>query len=105
MGKVVAGMASSHAYALVNPTGWEAMRQRTKANYKRRYPTRDKMGRVKFSELEVTLMEDSVALVLGRWRLKRAKDSPHGRFTLIFKHLPEGWRVLHDHTSVAPLPR
>ena len=37
MGKVVAGMASSHAYALVNPTGWEAMRQRTKANYKRRY--------------------------------------------------------------------
>jgi len=37
MGKVVAGMASSHAYALVNPTGWEAMRQRTKANYKRRF--------------------------------------------------------------------
>ncbi len=39
MGKIVAGMASSHAYALVNPTGWEKMRQRTRANYKRRYGT------------------------------------------------------------------
>ena len=37
MGKIMAGMASSHAYALVNPSGWEAMRKRTKANYKRRY--------------------------------------------------------------------
>jgi len=39
MGKLVAGMASSHAYALVHPTGWEAMRKRTHANYKRRYGT------------------------------------------------------------------
>ena len=39
MGKIVAGMASSHAYALVQPAGWEKMRQRTWANYKRRYGT------------------------------------------------------------------
>jgi len=40
-------------------------------------------------------------VVLGRWRLERAKDRPHGRFTLIFKRLPEGWRIVHDHTSAA----
>ena len=39
MGKLIAGMASSHAYAVVHPTGWAAMRKRTYANYKRRYGT------------------------------------------------------------------
>ncbi len=39
MGNIIAGMASSHAYALVNPTGWDKMRERTRANYKRRYGT------------------------------------------------------------------
>jgi ketosteroid isomerase-like protein len=23
-------------------------------------------------------------------------------FTLIFKKFPEGWRIVHDHTSAAP---
>jgi len=41
------------------------------------------------------------ALVLGRWTLQRANDKPHGRFTLIFKRLPEGWRIVHDHTSAS----
>jgi ketosteroid isomerase-like protein len=25
--------------------------------------------------------------------------TPHGLFTLIFKRFPEGWRIVHDHTS------
>ena len=37
MGKIMAGMASSHAYALVEPTGWDVMRGRTRARYKARY--------------------------------------------------------------------
>jgi ketosteroid isomerase-like protein len=60
------------------------------------------MGTLTFSELEITLLSPDAAVVLGHWRLKRAKDQPHGRFTLIFKHLPEGWRIVHDHTSAAP---
>jgi beta-aspartyl-peptidase (threonine type) len=36
---------------------------------------------------------------LGRWHLKRAKDAPGGVFTLVFQHFPEGWRIVHDHTS------
>jgi len=42
--------------------------------------------------------------VLGAWKLKRAKDEPHGRFTLIFRRLPEGWKIVHDHTSAASPP-
>jgi ketosteroid isomerase-like protein len=27
--------------------------------------------------------------------------NPHGRFTLIFYKTPDGWRIVHDHTSAA----
>ena len=60
------------------------------------------MGTLAFSDIEVTMLSPDAAVVLGRWALKRATDQPHGRFTLIFKRLPEGWRIIHDHTSAAP---
>ena len=78
--------------------GWETVRDR----YRVKYSDRTKMGTLSFSEIEVTMLSPDAAVVLGRWRLKRANDEPHGRFTLIFKRLPEGWRVVHDHTSAAP---
>ena len=78
--------------------GWERVRER----YRVRYSDRAKMGTLSFSEIEVTMLSPDAAVVLGRWRLQRAKDEPHGRFTLIFKRLPEGWRIVHDHTSAAP---
>ncbi len=78
--------------------GWETVRER----YRVKYSDRAKMGTLSFSEIEVTMLSPDAAVVLGRWRLKRANDEPHGRFTLIFKRLPEGWRIVHDHTSAAP---
>ena len=78
--------------------GWETVRDR----YRIKYSDRAKMGTLSFSEIEVTMLSPDAAAVLGRWRLKRGNDEPHGRFTLIFKHLPEGWRIVHDHTSAAP---
>jgi ketosteroid isomerase-like protein len=78
--------------------GWETLRER----YRVKYSDREKMGTLSFSEIEVTMLSSDAALVLGRWRLKRTNDEPHGRFTLIFKRLPEGWRIVYDHTSAAP---
>ena len=78
--------------------GWETVRDR----YRIRYSDRAKMGTLSFSDIEVTMLSPDAAVVLGLWRLKRANDEPHGRFTLIFKRLPEGWRIVHDHTSAAP---
>jgi ketosteroid isomerase-like protein len=77
--------------------GWETVRDR----YRVKYSDRTKMGTLSFSEIEVTMLSPESAVVLGRWRLKRTDDEPHGRFTLILKHLPEGWRIVHDHTSAA----
>jgi ketosteroid isomerase-like protein len=78
--------------------GWETVRER----YRVKYSDRAKMGTLSFSDIEVTMLSPDAAVVLGRWRLKRGNDEPHGRFTLIFKRLPEGWRIVHDHTSAAP---
>ena len=80
--------------------GWQTVRER----YRIKYSDRAKMGTLSFSEVEVTMLSPDAAVVLGRWRLKRANDEPHGRFTLIFKRLPEGWRIVQDHTSAAPPP-
>jgi ketosteroid isomerase-like protein len=80
--------------------GWETVRDR----YRVKYSDRAKMGTLNFSDIEVTMLSPDAAVVLGGWRLKLGNDEPHGRFTLIFKHLPEGWRIVHDHTSAAPPP-
>ena len=77
--------------------GWETVR----ARYQQKYSDRAKMGRLSFSDVEINLLSSDAAVVVGRWKLERAKDRPHGRFTLIFKRLPEGWRIVHDHTSAA----
>ena len=77
--------------------GWETVR----ARYRQKYSDRAKMGTLSFSDIEINLLSSDAAVVLGRWRLERAKDRPHGRFTLIFRRLPGGWRIVHDHTSAA----
>jgi ketosteroid isomerase-like protein len=75
--------------------GWQGLHDR----YRRTYPDRAAMGRVSFSDLEIRLLGCDAALVLGRWRLDRERDTPGGVFTLVLRKFPEGWRIIHDHTS------
>jgi ketosteroid isomerase-like protein len=75
--------------------GWQTVRDR----YKKKYDSREKMGTLTFSELKITRLSGDAALVIGRWRLVRKGDKPHGRFTLLFHRTPDGWRIVHDHSS------
>ncbi len=75
--------------------GWQTVRDR----YKKKYDSREKMGTLTFSELKITWLSGDAALVIGRWRLERKGDKPQGRFTLLFRRTPSGWRIVHDHTS------
>ena len=77
--------------------GW----QPTLDNYYQRYPTREAMGHLTFSELEVTKLGDAAALVLGRWDLDRG-DPVGGVFTLVFRRAAGRWVIIHDHTSRTP---
>jgi beta-aspartyl-peptidase (threonine type) len=98
--------------------GWEE----TVRGYKDRYPTREKMGRLTFANLEITTLGDAAALVLGEWRLERdtgdtqaaresTGDTPgargetlSGNFSLVFRKLDGRWVIVHDHTSRAAEP-
>jgi ketosteroid isomerase-like protein len=76
--------------------GWQATLER----YVKKYRSDGKeMGKLIFSELEVDVLSPDAALVRGRWQLEMSKDKPGGLFTLIFKRFPDGWRIVHDHTS------
>jgi uncharacterized protein (TIGR02246 family) len=75
--------------------GWT----QTKDRYKQRYATREQMGTLTFSQLEVTMLGDSAALVLGRWHLMREPMPVGGNFTLVFRRIDGNWVVIHDHSS------
>jgi ketosteroid isomerase-like protein len=77
--------------------GWKTVLDR----YKQTYDTREKMGTLAFSELNIIGFGD-VYFVTGRWQLTRLGDTPRGRFTLLLRRTPAGWRIFHDHTSSAP---
>lgn len=77
--------------------GWEPTLQRYVASY----PDADLMGRLSFDDLETWPMDHDRAVVFGRWELSRSEryEDIGGLFTLVFERGPEGWRIVHDHTS------
>jgi len=81
--------------------GWDGVL----ARYKKNYPDRAAMGQLDFSDLEFRFLGPDAALVLGRWHLKRERDDLGGVFTLVWQRLPEGWKIIHDHTSAVAAPK
>ena len=72
------------------------------ANYKKRYPTRDRMGNLTFTLHEVRLLGASHAYVIGQFHLKRTTEAggdKTGLFTLVLAKTAAGWRILLDHTN------
>ena len=70
-------------------------------HYKARYGNdRASMGKLDFAITSIDPVGADGAVVLGTWKL----DGPNagsGVFTLVFERRAEGWRIIHDHTSVA----
>ena len=77
--------------------GWQTVLDR----YKQRYNSPGLMGSLTFSELEIQPLSPSYALANGRWQLTRSNDTPHGRFTLLFRQTSVGWRIIQDTTTSA----
>ncbi len=77
--------------------GWE----QTLARYRDRYQSAGaEMGTLEFSGLNIQRLSADAAFVRGQFHLKMSsgKESS-GIFTLIFRKFPDGWRIIHDHTS------
>jgi len=75
--------------------GWTAVLDR----YRHAYPDAKAMGQLTFGNVEIHLLSAEYAYVLGEFHLQREKDNPSGVFTLIFRKTPDGWRIIHDHST------
>ncbi len=75
--------------------GWT----RTLENYQKSYPDKSAMGHLTFDILEVKMVDEHHAFVLGGWNLKREQDELHGFFTLLLKRFGSDWKIIVDHSS------
>ena len=58
------------------------------------------MGKLEFRNLRLEMLGPDAAFARGEyWLTFSTGKAPHGIFTLILRRLPEGWRIVHDHTS------
>ena len=84
--------------------GFQPIKQR----YLQNYTTREEMGTLTFSDLDVRLLpsgcgKSEIALVTGKFHLERSahgdakKDD--GIFSLVWRKGPAGWKIILDHTS------
>ena len=79
--------------------GWQATMDRYQSTYQS--PGRE-MGKLEFANVRVEAVGADAAFARGEWHLTMSDGkTPHGLFTLIFRKFPDGWKIIHDHTSAA----
>ena len=77
--------------------GWQA----TYEKYRARYGSdRAGMGHLDLDVLGVQPLGGDGAIVLGRWRLSDTPNAGAGVFSLGMSRTADGWRIVHDHTSL-----
>jgi uncharacterized protein (TIGR02246 family) len=80
-------------------SGWQATLERYRATYT---SPGHEMGKLEFSDLRIETLGPNAAVVRGSWHLTMSDGkTPHGKFTLVFRRFPDGWKIIHDHTSAA----
>jgi beta-aspartyl-peptidase (threonine type) len=80
--------------------GYQALQKRYQDTYG---SDKASMGHLSFDQIEVLPLGTDHALALGHWHLElskgKGKDLVEGVFSLILRKTPQGWKILHDHTS------
>ncbi|HEV8512013.1 MAG TPA: nuclear transport factor 2 family protein [Cyclobacteriaceae bacterium] len=76
-------------------SGWDS----TLTRYKKGYPDKAAMGKLRFEVLRMDYISSDSYLVTGKYFLTREKDNPSGIFTLLFKKKKGNWVIVYDHTS------
>jgi len=62
------------------------------------------MGTLDFQIESIDPVGADGAVVLGRWELSGSAHPGRGVFTLVLERRAEGWRIIHDHTSLSSSP-
>ena len=77
--------------------GWQPTLERYRKSYQ---SAGAEMGKLEFQDLQVEMLGPQSAFVRGKFLLTLSNGKqPHGLFTLVLRQFPEGWRIIHDHSS------
>ncbi len=70
--------------------------------YKRNYGSREAMGELAFSDIDVRMLGPEHAVMTGHFHLTRTQaggGEATGIFSLVFEKKAAGWKIVLDHTS------
>ncbi len=73
--------------------------------YRKNYSSKEKMGTLGFSNLEVQPLDARFATVTGNFHLERTAaggGNADGYFLLVFEKTSGGWKIVRDATTVPP---
>lgn len=98
--KFMRGYWQSDSLTFVGKIGITKGYAATLANYKKRYPDRDSMGKLRFDILKLDFPAPGLAYVIGKWQLTRPKiGDAGGHYTLLWKKINGKWLIVSDHSS------
>jgi ketosteroid isomerase-like protein len=75
------------------------------ARYHKIFSTREKMGVLSFSELEVQPLDERFVTVTGRFHLERTTaggGNADGYYLLVMEKTVDGWKIIRDATTNLP---
>jgi uncharacterized protein (TIGR02246 family) len=78
--------------------GWQQVMERYKASYS----TREAMGTLEFSDLNIRMLGAEYAIATGKYHLVRSAaggGEASGVFSLVWEKSAGGWKIILDHTS------
>jgi uncharacterized protein (TIGR02246 family) len=70
--------------------------------YKQNFPSRDSMGAIEDSDIEVKVLGDDYALATGKYHLNRPKKSGgpiEGSFMELFEKTQAGWKIIFSQST------
>jgi hypothetical protein len=73
--------------------------------YRTGYSTREQMGILSFTTLEVQPLDEHFATVTGNFHLERTPaggGNADGYFLLVVEKTPAGWKIIRDDSTVLP---
>ena len=72
--------------------GWD----KTLANYKKGYPTKEHSGTLKFKVNDISKINEGAYFVMGEYHLTRTIGNANGVFMIIFKKINNEWKIIAD---------
>lgn len=73
-----------------------------RAAYKQNFPSKDSMGNIEDSDVEVRALGDNFALASGRYHLMRSKKAGgpvEGTFSELFEKTSAGWQIIFSEST------